>query len=376
MAGATHNSILSYTVNLAAQLPTQAGFETIAVLVPESEGSSIGTTDRYKIAQGRDGLSDLVSASDISQAVADALAVYRQQTPTPSSIVLVHVDDSSSSETLVEAYDAFKALYDDFYYVIPFLAVDDTATGEFNALADQISQDGEKFLIARADGTTDNIFTTDTAVSGTEYDGLEDYERLAILWHEDAASEWADVAWAAARGTFDPDEKSAQWKGPVAGISQHSSALTEAQRTTIISPSTREFDANVGLGFGDVSYYVYPGANMTGRPIYEVVTADWYKARVDEELKKIVVAKDRQGEKFELSRAGQETVRGVLETVYERGVKAQHFVAGQLLVEFPDPISSSDISSKTLRAEVTIQVLGAAESFDLTFNFQTEPVVQ
>lgn len=196
------------------------------------------------------------------------------------------------------------------------------------------------------------------------------YERTIIVYHT-TDSEWGDVGHLCNRLTFDPDSISAPWHGnPVASVADLSPEPTATQRLAIIANN-----ANLGLPYGGYDYVMDPGVNINGRPVYEVLTADWFATRLQERTSSLVVAHSVRGEKIIVDKSGQKKLGALIDGLGAQGVAAHHFADGQFL-SVAETITTSDLSNRKLRFTVRAQDAVAARLFDFSLYFSRDPIAQ
>jgi len=164
-------------------------------------------------------------------------------------------------------------------------------------------------------------------------------ERTAVIYH-DTAAQAADLAWLVSRLVFDPDSTSAPWEGQVRGLTAYATALTAAQRDFVAGNH-----ANAVLPFSSATLYASPGISLNNRSIYEIVTADWFAARIGEDIASTKLQYTARGQKIIIDATGQALVKAILTTRLQQGEQAGHFATGQTRATMP-AITSGDLSAK------------------------------
>lgn len=343
---ATHDSQIDVTVNLAPPATSQAGFGAVLLL---DDGSTLSGDD-YKAYEEIETASNDLDASELTQFGYDFVEAALSQTPAPDKVYIGAVD-TSATDTFTDIYDVIANDVDDFWAV----CISSREAADIVDMADYIETTSHFFIAQSSDA---DWLTADLP---TDLEDLDGDERTAVLYH-DVDDEPAAEAWAASRLVFDPDERSAPWTGSVAGVAGYDSSLTTTERD-----AAKDNNANVMLPFGDASTYVFDGVNVSGRDIYEMLTLDWFVARIQERFTDLKQQYDQDGEKIPLSATGQNIARGEIEAQIEDGEDGQHFLPGESSVEFPETIPQSDLDNNELNGEGELVVAESANKFGLTF---------
>jgi hypothetical protein len=197
--------------------------------------------------------------------------------------------------------------------------------------------------------------------------GYATAERTAIVYH-DTATEWADVAWACSRLVWDPDVQSAAWDGPIAGVDAYATALTTTQRS-----AAQGIDVNLILPYGGSDTYVDAGKNGAGRPLYEIVSADWFYARLQERIADQKVSHAARGQKIPLTERGQIKIKAEIDALFEQGVSAGHFVGGQTESAML-AITPADTAAERFRCTGRAQIAVSGRVFSFSLNFGRDPL--
>lgn len=360
--GATHEPTTVIVNVFLASLPPPRQVFGVPLLIVTATGNGLGgaTVATYNSPTA---VAAALTATEITAQTADFVnTAFAQQPRVPS--VKVTAAAASGYEL---AYAAARAADDTFYGV----AIDTQLTADILEVSAAVETDAEKLFIASsadADWLTSGVPAAFSAAAGRE--------RTAIVYH-DIATEPVSLAWLAARlGIANPDNRSAPWTGRVREILAYTTDLTGAQRDFALANQ-----ANLVLPFGTAPQYIKDGENISGRPLYEILSGDWYKARVREDLIQAKLAADDRGEKIlvgsvgQTNSLGQTLVRGILESRAAQGEAAGHFVIGGTRVTMPQ-ITQDDIDNRRIRADVELQIGVDTIRFEVNAYEQTTPLAE
>jgi hypothetical protein len=348
-------STITVNIFLSPSPPSRAGFGVMLYLVDEDDGNDLGGERFVSYADITEATAG-EAAGDISAATLAAVTALFSQIPRPSGVKVARVD-TGAAETYVQALAAVEALTDDWYGV----AIYDRTDAIISAMAAAVETRDKLFF-----GQTDSA---DLLTSGLPagLSTLADLERTALVYH-DEDDEPADLAWAASRLVFDPDERSAGWEGQVRGVAALTTGLTSAQRGFVETNG-----ANAGLPFSSANVYMSPGQNMAGRGIYEILSADWFKARVSEDVAFLKLSYTARGEKLQVSATGQAAILGILNGRLQQGMDAGHFLRGQTRAT-AETITADDLQARRLRFKVEAQIAQDARLFVFNVFLQNDPL--
>lgn len=341
----THDDIIDVNITLAAAPVSQAGFGRVLFLATDLDLGS----DAYRVYTSA---SDITADSDLSSAQALALTTALSQSPQPDA-VLVAPHDAGGGATYSDSIDLAIAGGAEFYG----LTIESRVAADIISVSDEVEALGDILFVAQSAET--EIEDGSDIYAGV-FSGLAGNTRTVLVYHDDD-TQFLDVGYAASRLVFDPDVQSAGWQGRVAGVDPYAS-FTGTQED-----NAEANNVNLLLPFGPYPNYVSSGVTIEDRAIEEIVSADWFKARLEERLIQLKADYDARGEKIPLSPTGQNIVRGELEAQLAQGVDAGHFVSG-FTVSFPDPIADSDIQARTLRASASAQFATNAAQFVMNIN--------
>lgn len=352
----SHLDNITISIILAALAVQAAGFGTVMLLVDQAAGNPLpGGARTVTYTNATDAATDQI-AGDISASTLAAVQTAFAQNPAPAQFKVGRID-TVGAETYATGLVAVLAADDDFYGI----CIDRRTAADQLLVTAAVEADSRVFILqsADADWKTTGLPAAYTTLAGKE--------RTAVVYH-DTSSEWADVAMAARWLAFDPDVISAVAEGGLKNVAALATAPTAAQKGFLDANF-----ANHGLPYGGEVFYVDAGVNAAGRPLYEILTADWFEARLQERIAALRVAKSTRGEKIPVTTEGQALVLAEIDGLFQVGVTAGHFVAGQTASEGV-AITAADRSAGRLRFTAEAQVAANARLFEFTINFSTSPI--
>ena len=349
----TQNDLITVNVTLDAIAVGQAGFSTTLLIANDVTLNSLRVATYSSLAE----VSAAETAGFVTSAVTAAATAYFGQATHPATLKVGR--RVSASESYVEALDAIKAVDADFYGII----LEDRDPALTLVLAADVEADEEYLIIAQ-----DNDVDWKTTGIPSAWSAAAAYERLVIVYHNDDTAD-DDAAYASNRLAWDPDVISAGW----------SCNLDTGTTITAVTATEKGFlranNANFALPFGPTALrWMDPGNNVSGRGVYEIVSADWFSARLIERIATTVAALAARGQKLPVSVGGQSILLKDIEALLAQGVTAQHFAAGQT-VAVAETISAADTTARRLRFTVTAQLLASARIFTFNVNLSQSAVV-
>ena len=338
----SHKAYNTINVYLATLARGAAGFSTVLLVVPLATNSLNGARvveyTTLALAQAAQ------TATYISAATLAAITTAFAQRPSITSIKVGYAD-LVGGETYATALTACIAYDPAFYGVCIFVRT----TTEIAAVAALVETNAKKMLFGFQ--SADASWLTGTPAAG--FDAMAAYERTAG-WYHATATEWADVACMCNRLQADPDVISSPWRFFEA-LDVEQTTITEAQRLLAVP------DINVMAEWSTFDSSPAPGWNMNGRQIEQVVSADWFATRLDEEIQNIVGTMANQHKKVGINRAGQAIIQAGLEKWLAAGVAAGHFEEGQVVVtpeDFSVPATlAAAIAAQRLTFRIDAQVV-------------------
>ncbi|MCH9834210.1 hypothetical protein K0U83_01035, partial [bacterium] len=271
----------------------------------------------------------------------------------------------ASGETAAQAMTAIVDADPDFYGVLYYSRNVAKQTTMAQAVGLTVSGGTRLFGFLSEDAT---ILT---ASLDSAFDTLMTSERAVGFYAADD-TQWNDVAAFVDRLAFDADFFSVPWHGfPLRVVTDYSADITASERAYAIAN-----DFNITLPQGDEDLVVDPGWNAVGRPVYEIVTADWFRVRVQEGINRLIVQKSSRGYKIPVSTGGQAQVAGAIWTVIKTGIAAKHFDAdiAQHSVT-SEAITASDLENQRFRFTVRVKLAVAGRLVTVTVYASRQPSV-
>lgn len=359
MAGANWLSTIAITIVLGTSPPSRQGFGTALFLVDQDAGNSLNGARTMSFASYTEAQA-ANTAGYISASTLEAVRVAFSQQPAPAK-VKVGYHDTGAAETIAAALAAIRTFDDDWYGLAIYSRSDADIVAAANAI--EAITDSPKVFVYQSD---DASFLDAGMPAGLTT--LTGKERSFGIYHSSDAA-YNDLAHLVARLVWDPDSKSAPWEGQVREVAAVS-ALTSSQRDAIATNK-----ANVALLFSSAAAYVSPGQNMNGRAFYEIVSGDWLKARIREDIAYEKLKHTDRGEKIIVDGTGQAKILAILNTRLQQGEDVGHFVRGQTRAT-GETITVADGLARRLRFKVEAQVAADARLFDITIYLQQTPLAE
>lgn len=354
----THDPNIVVNIFLDPSPAQQAGFGTVLLLVPLSanslNGVRVASYTSYEAAQTAQ------TAGYISATTLAELNVAFAQSPKPATVKVGYVD-IVGGETYGTGLAACITYDPDFYGV----CIQPRTDAEIVACATYVESASKKMLFAFQ---SDDASWLDSGIPAG-LSAIDNYERTIACYHLSDA-QYFDIAYMCNRLVYDPDELSATWTyAPLSSVTAYVTTPTEAQRLLCIAN-----DGNLGLAFGGGTFVVDPGTTLNERPIYEIVTADWFATRLQERISTLAVSRASRGQKIIMDAGGQTLIQAEILALLKQGAQAGHFVTGQY-TSTPETITTSDISSRKLRFTVRAQIATSARLVTFNCYFGRDAVV-
>lgn len=344
---ATHSNKIDVNIFLDPRPVSRAGFSTVLLEVPLATNSLGG--ERVVTYANAGEAEDAQLAGEISATTLGALQAAFSQNNRPNKIKVGYVD-VVGAETYATALDAIELVDPDFYGVVPI----SRASADQLAVSQAIEADGFRLCFLQSDDA--GWLTTGIPMA---WSAAAERERTAIVYH-DATGEWADLCWACDRLSFDPDSYSAPWECQIKEVAAYTTGLTTGQRDFALDNK-----ANLVLPFSVAERYVAPGTNLNGRRLYEILTADWIKTRIEEDIAYVRLQTANRGEKIIVDSSGQALILSYIKKWLQIGEAVGHFQQGQTRAD-GDAITQADRDANRLRFTVRATIAGDAANF--TFN--------
>lgn len=346
---ATHDSNIQISITLDAAPAALFGFTPLHI----TEGDILDIPERVRAYASA---KEVDADTDISTAAKAELKAHFAQTKRPG---LVKLGVKDAAETWVEALTSIEAIDDGWYGLTCATRLD----SDIVDISDWVETRTKLFIAqSREEG-----WLQPGDVWPSAFASIKTNERTALIFH-DTNTENADCAWLANRLVFNPDTFSAPWDAAIQGVAPYVSQLTTGQRLGIMAKNV-----NVMLPYGPAPTFVDAGVNLMGRPLYEIVTADWFKIRLESKIAQAKINASARGEKIPLGSQGVSILRPLVESQFSEGERVGHFVPGQTSVDFISP-TAADIAAQRIRATGKAQLSVGARIFEFDFNFQRTAV--
>lgn len=352
-----HEDDLTITIALEAAPVKRAGFGAGLIVDNRSESSLNG--NRVKSYASYSEVQTDFDNGYVSQNILDKAGVWFGQDPTvpqQDKLLIGWRDDTlATPETWDTAVDEIAAQNDEFYFVM----IDKRTTSELDTVSSHIESNYEKLFVCQS---SDSEWLQASPASNSTPDLLSGRERTIANYH-DTDTEHQDVAHAAARGVFDPDQQSAPWYGQISGVAGiDRTAITGGEVDNVIGNN-----GNIALPFGSADTFIKRGTNMNGRQAYVLITRDWFRARLKTDVATEIQTGANAGEKIGVTKSGQSRMAKLVRKRFSQGVRAQHFVDGSTTVTLPT-ITQTNINNETIPLEGSATLLIGA--MDVNFNFR------
>jgi len=354
---ASHEDNVQITITLDP--PPQAGLDFQTVLLLRDAITLDG--DRVRTYTSLNSVQSDEDAGFVDAFVTEWARVAFSQKPAPKQIKVGRVD-TVGGESYEDAYDLILAEDCDFYAICMDSRTPATQVAFALAIeADEAEGLRHLFIFQSSDASWL------TAGIPAAYATLADLERWAVVYHDDDA-QVQDGAWAVSRTVFDPDIRSYPWDGQIFATDNLTTAPDDTAKGHLDDNS-----ANHGLPYGGADVWIDKGVNGSGRFLHELVTADWFYARLLEDTTAFKIKYSARGRKVPLDDVGRSLIRKLLENLLAQGVAAEHFQAGQTSVTV-EPISDDDRANGCIRASAVATLLGSARVFKFDLAFVRNPI--
>jgi len=352
---ANHNDTITITILLDAAPLVAAGFGNVLLLVDLATNSLNGSRV-VTYASAAEASADQ-AAGYISAGTLAAVNVAFSQRPQPTRFKVGYVD-IVGGESYSDGLSSVESLDADFYGI----CINSRSDADILSVSAAAEAMNRVFMFQSADSDWLTAGGLPPALTA-----LDSRDRSVGIWH-DTASEWSDVAWIVNRLAFDPDVISATWNAAPKSVTAYSTNLTQAQKDF-----ADVNNINLGLEFGPETFYIDAGGTMTGRPVYEIETADWFETRLQEAVITQKVNYAARGEKIQVAAPGQALLKSLIDSQFDIGVAAGHFVDGQTESTMLE-ITAADLAAQRIRGSGRAQIAVDGRIFDFTFNFGRTPL--
>jgi hypothetical protein len=352
----THEGDITVNVFLSPSPVKREGFGT-GVIIDEQADSNLDG-NQNKAYTGTDAMQSDVDNGFLNQNILDKGEVWFGQDPTvPEQDKLIVANyDAGSGDTLTDAIDDLASDRGDWYFVM----IDSRSDADLTTVANHIESNYTAIFVAQSSATD---WTNANPSGGTIPDDLAELERTITHFHPQD-SEHQDVAHAANRGVFSPDDTSPPWIADIQGVNLlDRTQYTQSELNNVIGNF-----ANVALPFGDTDTFVKRGTNMAGRQAGVLVTRDWFRARLQTDVALEIQKSANFGEKIPVSPDGQVRMAKLVRKRFSQGVEAGHFLPGSTQVRLPD-ITDADVNNQRIPLEGSATLAIAAQDVNFTFRF-------
>lgn len=369
----THNDLVSVTITLAAIGAGSASLTTPLLLVASVTPGGSTIAEYADLAEV---VADIANLNTIAQSM--ATAVFGQAN-VPDKIYIQGVN-TGGGQTYVQALAAALASGADVYYVLA-----DTRT-----VSDQLAIAAAVETTHPAAGTYLLFVTQDddadwlTSGIPSAWSAAEGYERTAVCYHDDnandAPSDRLDCALVGQAGSVDPDVASQVWTVSVLGVDDLAANLTSTQKGF-----ARANYANVALPKGTLrarsttGRWVDPGKTLAGRPIDHIVSVDWLRTRLAEDVNDAIIRASDRGTKLTVDLEGQGIIGNVIEARFIQGVRVKHFTTTD--AESPPyrltplTITSADIAAQRVRFDGEVQLATGVRQVPIAIYASADAIV-
>jgi hypothetical protein len=335
---------------------TGADFFFPMIIADEANGTTLDG-DRVRTYSDTLAISTDETAGFLSTFIADNLRAGLSQQPFPQKLKV-------GKKTAVESYsDALTAirLVDDLFYTTD---IESRVDADLLVISGAIEPVKRKLAVIQSDEAT--FLTTGFPAGLTAIDGRE---RTAISWHDDDTEPMA-FAWAASVLAFDPNVTSAPWDKGVNGVTAISTALTQGQKDFLDANK-----ANVGLELDGAPFFVDAGVNAAKRPLYEMMTLDWFEATLQARVASAKARLSNRGKKWTVDATGQARLLAIVNQLFDQGADPDvgHFIQGAKDFR-PVAITSDDLDNQRLRITGPGQFAVSGRLFQFDLNFTRQPL--
>ncbi len=354
---ADHLDNIQITISLDPAPVVGANFGAVLFEADESTGTTLGG-DRVRSYTSLAGVQTDNTAGEVGAvALAAAVAAF-SQSPAPS---LYKIGRKAPGDSYVDALALIEAVDPDFYG----LALESRTPADIVLVSPIVEASAVKRLLFFQSGDAD--WKTSGGIPAA-FSAIDNSERTVCCFHDDA-TEFFDTAYPANRLAFDADLKSVPWAlFDLKGVAALTSPPSDTEKLNLDINK-----ANHGLPFGGIAIAPDPGVNLNNRPIYEMLTRDWFEARLRERIAAVVGAAGTAGRKIPVTLVGQGIILAEVLAQFQQGVTAGHFVQGETDASGV-AITDADRAAQRLRIKGRAQFVVSARKFDFDFEFTRNPI--
>lgn len=371
------DSNVQISVTFAAEVDRFDGFSTV-VLITENLAAdpALIDGDRYRVYTSAASVDADVALGNgagggIDAALGAQIKVAFEQDRAPRQVILAQYDSTGggADEDPGDVIDALDADGVDFYGVALLAGAADEF-GDILALAAKIAArrggTQPKYAIAAAASGAATILDGTALEASGGLETIATRNDISVQYHDGTGTGAAlGFARLVARLGYDPDLGSAGFEGAVRGIEAYATDPSDTERAAMEAVNVELYGT-----FGSTPY-ISPGTALSGRPLAEQVTADWFAIRFAEDIRDLKLARDAAGEVFPLSPEGQEIIQSAFAIRRLRGEAIGRLAPGESVLNLPNPIPPEDISAERFSGSGRLVVLRGGRIFDFDFTAST-----
>lgn len=222
------------------------------------------------------------------------------------------------------------------------------------------AQSNDKLFVAQSSDA--DILTTATDDIASTLQTLT-YTKSGVEYHADDL-EFADVAWLANRLSVNPDNASTTWaKVMLVGVTPQD-AITSTAKANLLGKNANVYLTLLKVGATGA------GTVASGEWIDVVVTADWLKFRLQEDIAQTLLNASNRGDKVPFTDQGINIFGALVESRLDQGSEIGHFIADTAIVNLPAlaDFSTTDRNNRHLAFTFSVQPAGAIHTTTINGN--------
>lgn len=357
---ANHLDTITIVITLDPAPVVGTDFGAILIIADEANGTTLNG-DRVRTYQSLSAVQADNTAGFVSAGILDAATAAFSQDRQPNSI---KIGRKAALESYTDALAAIELVDSNFYAI----AIESRAAADQLLIAAAVEAADTNRLFFMQSADADWL----TAGWPAALAAIEGNERTIPCYH-DTATEWYDVAYPANRLAFDVDQQSVPWAlFTLKGVASYTSAPSDTEKLNL-----RANKANPGLPYSTAAQFApYNGVNANNRPIYEILTADWFEDRLRAATVAAVLQAHNAGRKIPVTVEGQAIMGALVAAQFQIGSGAAgHFVTGQTRVTYP-AITDADRTAQLIRVSGLGQLVVSGLNFDYDLVFTRDPITE
>lgn len=299
---------------------------------------------------------DAAADSDLTSFAKAAITDIFAQSPRPSSVIVISVDETGSSEAVDVALADAEDDGANWVYTLIWSRADPGAGAPATEAASFVAS-RRKILCLQSDDS--GWLTTSVPAA---FSSLTTNDNVAVLYHDDDAEPAAE-AWFGRMAGVNPDVQAPSFEGPVSSVEPYS--ITSAQRAFALANF-----CNVLIPLDDTTptRYLRSGVNLAGESLYARIAKFWFEDRWETAIMQRYAEFAATSRKFPLNGFGEQIALAEAWNVVENGLLAGHFTKR---ADLPDGASLSvsiDLSAKSITLTGQIGLLDSVQSVSATVN--------